>query len=332
MNVRLVASPVLVFLLSHYAPGQQMARGVDETGPAARVSANTAEATKQNLMRLVALAEAAVRQAEAAHESNVELSKKYVQLGLWYQNAAQWGRSEAALEHAVSLLRHPSGPDADLATAIGQLASLHVTMGKLRESEREDQEALRLGENLGDSLLIARSRDDIAILYLAKQKYQKARDLARQAEAEFVKNVRADVVDRITARFTLAQALCNLKDCPSAIPLLKAALDEAKAALHADDLSVALGTFLLGYGYWKSGNMAGAAEYMGRGAEQLNLQLGWGHPAYLKALKCYAKFLHENQQVEAANVVERRIRQAEAVVDVRSMQTAKGMIGIDGLH
>ena len=331
MNVRLVASPVLVFLLSHYAPGQQMPRGVDETAPAARVTANTADAVKQNLMRRIAMAEAAVRQAEAAHESNTVLGKTYVQLGLWYQNAAQWNRSEAALEHAVSLLRHPSGPDAELVTAISQLASLHVVMGKFRESEREDQEALRLGENLGDSLLIARSRDDLAILYMAKQKYQKARDLARQAEAEFVRNAGADVLDRINARFTLAQALCNLKDCPSAITLLKSALDEAKAMLRADDFSVALSTFLLGYAYWKSGNMSGAAEYMGRGTEQLSAHLGWGHPSYLRALRCYAEFLHANRQEEVANAVERRIRQAEAVVDVHSIQT-QGMFGMDGLR
>jgi tetratricopeptide (TPR) repeat protein len=332
MNVRLVASPVLVFLLSHYAPGQEMPRGVDQTGPPARVTANTADAVKQSLMRQIALAEAAVRLAEAAHESNVVLSKTYVQLGLWYQNGAQWGRSEAALDHAVALLRHTSEPGADLATAISQLASLHVMMGKFRESEGESQEALKLGENLGDPLLIARSRDDLAILYLAKQKYQKARDLARQAEAEFVKNVRADVLDRISARFTLAEALCNLKDCPSAIPLLKAALAEAKATLHADDFSLALSTFLLGYAYWKSGDMSGAAEYLERGTAQMNTQFGWGHPVYLKALRCYAQFLHENKQVEAANVVERRIRQAEAVVDVHSIQTAQGMFGFDGLR
>jgi hypothetical protein len=78
--------------------------------------------------------------------------------------------------------------------------------------------------------------------------------------------------------------------------------------------------------------MPGAAEYLERGTAQMNTQLGWGHPVYLKALRCYAQFLHENRQVEAANVVERRIRQAEAVVDVHSIQTAQGMFGFDGLH
>ncbi len=332
MNVRLVASPILVLLLSHYAPGQQMSRGVDQTGPPTRVTANAADALKQNLMRRIALAEAAVRQAEAAHESNVVLSRTYMQLGLWCQSAAQWGRSEAALGHAVSLLRQSFEPGADLAAAISQLASLHLMMGKLRETEREEEEALRLRQDIGDPLQIARSRNDLAILYLAKQKYEKARDLSRQAEAEFVKNGRANVLDRITARLTLAEALCDLKDCTSAISLLKAAVDESKATLHPDDFPVGVGNFLLGYAYWKSGNMSEAEEYMKQGTDQMNIQLGWGHPAYLRALTFYAQFLHENRQVEAANVVERRIRQAESVVDVHSIQTAQGMFGVGGLR
>jgi tetratricopeptide (TPR) repeat protein len=330
MDVRLVASSVLVLSLS--APGQQMPQSVDETASPTHVVANAADGVKQRLMRRIALEEEAVRQAESAHETNVALSKAYVQLGLRYQNAALWGKSEAALDHAVSLLRHTSERGADLATAIGQLASLHVMMGKLRESEREDQEGLRLRQDIGDQLQIARSRDDLAILYMAKQKYEKAREFARQAEAEFVSNGRADVLDRITARVTLAEALCYLKDCPSAIPLLKAALDEAKATRQPDDFPIGLSTFLLGYAYWKSGNMSEAEEYLKRGTVEMNTQLGWGHPAFVRALRCYAEFLHENKQVEAANVVERRIRQAEAVVDVHSIQTARGMFGVEGLH
>jgi hypothetical protein len=64
----------------------------------------------------------------------------------------------------------------------------------------------------------------------------------------------------------------------------------------------------------------------------MNTQLGWGHPSYLNALKCYAQYLHESRQLEAANVIERKIRQAEAVVDVHSIQTVQGMFGFDGLH
>jgi tetratricopeptide (TPR) repeat protein len=332
MNVRLVAGSVLVLLLSHSAPGQQMPRDVGETGAPAGVTADAADVFKQKLMRQIALEEAAVRQAESAHATSLELATTYMRLGLSYSSAAQWERSEAVVEHAVFLLRRTSATVADLATAITQLASLHLLMGKVRESEREEQEALRLREGLGDQLQIARSRSDLAILYLAKQKYEKSRDLARQAEAEFVTNGRATALDRITARFTLAEALCALKQCPSVIPLLKATLDEAKATLHPDDFPLGLGIYLLGYAYWKSGNMSEAEEYLKRGTAQMNAQLGWGHPGYLKALRCYAQFLHENQQVEAANVVERQIRQAEAVVNVHSIQTAQGMFGVNGLR
>jgi tetratricopeptide (TPR) repeat protein len=328
MNARLIAGSVLVLLLSHFAPGQQTPRNVDETGTPASVTTDSPDVFKQKLMRRIAQEETAVRQAESAHVTNLELGETYLRLGLSYSGAAQWERSEAVLEHAVFLLRHISVPVADQATAITQLASLHLLMGKFRESEREDQEALRLREGLGDQLQIARSRSDLAILYLAKQKYEKARDLARQAEAEFVTNGRANALDRITARFTLSEALCALRECPSVIPLLKAALDEAKATLHPDDFPLGLGIYLLGYAYWKSGNMSEAEEYLKRGTAQMNVQLGWGHPAYLKALRCYAQFLHENQQLEAAKVVERRIRQAEAVVNVHSIQTAQGMFGL----
>jgi tetratricopeptide (TPR) repeat protein len=332
MNVRLVAGSVLVLLLSHSAPGQQMPRDVGETGAPPGVTADAADVFKQKLMRRIALEETAVRQAESAHATNVELSELYMRLGLSYSGAAQWGRSEAVLEHAVSLLRHTSGAVADLATDVTQLASVHLLMGKVGESEREELEALKLREGLGDQLQIARSRSDLAILYLAKQKYEKARDFARQAEAEFVTNGRASALDRITARFTLSEALCALKECPSVIPLLKAALDEAKATLHPDDFPLGLGIYLLGYAYWKSGNMSEAEEYLKRGTAQMNAQLGWGHPGYLKALRGYAQFLRENQQVEAATVVERQIRQVQAVVDVHSIQTVQGMFGTNGLR
>jgi len=181
-------------------------------------------------------------------------------------------------------------------------------------------------------LQIARSRSDLAILYLTKQKNGKSRDLARQAAAEFAANERADALDRITARFTLSEAVCALKQCPSVIPLLKMALDEAKATLQPDDFSIGLGTYLLGYAYWKSGRMFEAEEYLKRGTAQMNVQLGWRHPVYLRALRGYAQFLRENQQIEVANIVERQIRQAEAVVNVHSIQTAQGMFGVEGLR
>lgn len=61
--------------------------------------------------------------------------------------------------------------------------------------------------------------------------------------------------------------------------------------------------------------MTDAGLHMKEGTVAMSQQLGWGHPAYLSVLKRDAQFLRENRQVEAANVVERRIRQAEDIVD-----------------
>jgi tetratricopeptide (TPR) repeat protein len=181
-------------------------------------------------------------------------------------------------------------------------------------------------------LEIAHSWNDLAILYLNEQKFAKARDFAQQAETEFAANGQASALDRITVRSVLSEALCSLKDCASAIPLLKVALSEAKTALHPNDFPIGLCEYLLGDAYWKSGDMSAADEYLERGTSQMSEQLGWGHPAYLKALKHYAQFLRENRRKEAANIVESQIRQAEAVVDVRSIPAHQGTLSFDGWH
>jgi tetratricopeptide (TPR) repeat protein len=332
MNVRLVVSPIVTLLLSMYVSGQQVSQGGDVIGPPVNTGAIVGGDYKQGLLHRVALEEAAVRRAEDAHASSVTLSRTYVQLGLLYQDVARWEASEQALERAVSLLQQSSGPTDDLAAALGHLGSLHVEMGKLRDSEKEELEALKIRLLLGDRLQIARSQSDLATLYLVKQKFVKAKDLARLALAEFDTNEQAETLDKISIRFALSEALCSLKDCPSAIPVLKVAMADAKAALRPNDFPVGLSEFLLGYAYWKSGNMAEASEHLERGTDLMSAQLGWGHPAYLRALRCYAKFLHENQNVEAANVVERRIRQAESVIDVHSMQTSQGTSGFAGVR
>jgi tetratricopeptide (TPR) repeat protein len=330
MNVRLVASPILVLLLSVFADGQQAPRSGEQIGTA--VTLDTGSSFKQELAHHIVLLEAFVRQAEAAHATDAELARRYVKLGVAYENATQWARSEAALEHAIALARHAPEPNAELAAAISQLGILHVAMGKLRESEKEELQGLKLREQLGDRLQVAHSWTDLSALYLVQHKFEKARDFAQKAVAEFVVNKQAGVFDKNAARSSLSLALCYLKDCPSAIPLLKDAIDEAKAKLLPEDFAIGFGEFLLGYAYWKSGDMSEAGRHMQDGTATMSRQLGWGHPSYLAALKKYEQFLRENRQAEAANVVEREIRQRLAVIDVHSIQTGQVALGFDGLR
>jgi hypothetical protein len=137
-------------------------------------------------------------------------------------------------------------------------------------------------------LQIARSQNDLAILYLTKQNYRKAKDFAQAAEAELATDERASVTDRMIAQLILSEALCYLKECVSAIPLLKANLEAAKTKMSSNDFPIGVSKFLLGFGYWKSGDMSRAEEYLRDGIAQMGIQLGWGHPTYVRALRQYA--------------------------------------------
>jgi tetratricopeptide (TPR) repeat protein len=324
MNARLVVMAALALFLSVFASGQ-----LQEPAKVSATPIYLADpiAFKQELTRRISLQEAAVQGMESSHSANTELAKAYEKLGMLYEDCAQWDRSETALERAVALFRSSPVQTEELAAAITQLGSLHLLVKKLKESEKETREALKIRESLGNRLQIARSWNDLAAVFLAQSKFEKVRDYAQRALDEFKEDVSAGPFDTVSARFAIARALCTTKECPSAIPLLKTALEEAKTAPQANNLPTGLGYFLLGYAYWRSGEMSLAGENMARGTTLMNTMLGWGHPVYLDALRCYAQFLRESHNVEAANVVERQVHQAEAVVDVHSLQAAHEAFG-----
>jgi tetratricopeptide (TPR) repeat protein len=324
MNVRLVVMAALVLLFSACASGQPQEPAKTSATP---VYLTDPTAFKQELTHRITLQEASVRGMESSHSANNELANAYEKLGMLYESGAQWDRSEAALERSIALFRSSSVKTEELATAITQLGSMHLLMKKLKESEKETLEALKIRESLGNRLQIARSWNDLAAVYLAQNKFEKVRDYAQRALDEFNEDTLAGVFDKVSARFAIARALCSTKECSSAIPLLKTALEDAKTAPQANDLPTGLGYFLLGYAYWRSGEMSLAGENMAHGTTLMNTMLGWGHPVYLDTLRCYAQFLRESHNVEAANAVERQVHQAEAVVDVHSIQAAHGAFG-----
>ena len=353
MNLRPMIGPVLAFLLASYADGEQVCRGGDESlrsagaaadgivAPAAagcdKASAKPEDArvaspqsriglpTRAEFLRQIAGYETEVRQARAAHASDATLAKMYGQLASYYGGASMHEHAEAALEQAISLLRGHAESSRELADDMDFLGSLHGVMGKLRQAEREGLESVRLWEGLGDSLGIARSWSTLSGIYFRQKKYEISMDFARKAVAELSGNKEANFSDRVAARLNLAQALCHTKECPSAIPLLKDTIAMAKLAFRANDFPVGEAEFLLGFAYWKTGDVAGAYEFMKQGVATMKEQLGWGHPAYLNSLANYAQFLRENRRVEDAEVVERQIRQTEAVVDVHAIQKPGGV-------
>jgi tetratricopeptide (TPR) repeat protein len=360
MNLRLLIPSVLLLSLASFVHGEEICGSGESAGPVhaaasfivpvatvgcdrfiadARELDDPRRGVQQSLMeipsraellRQISVYEAIAKKAQVGANDDA-IAKIYTALASLYEDVAMYSQSAEALDHSIKLLRRNPESSDELATNVNFLGMLHAEMGKMHEAELEEMEALRLREQSGDSLEIARSWNSLSVLYFRERKYMTSRDLAQRALDEFSRNRGADVVDRLSSRMNLSLALCYMKECQLAVPVLKDAVAVAKIAFKANDFPVGEAEFLLGFAYWKSGDVAGAKEYMEAGTSMMKEQLGWGHPAYLNALSQYARFLRENHRVEDAEAVERQIRQAEAVVDVHSIQT-RDTDSLRGLH
>jgi tetratricopeptide (TPR) repeat protein len=239
-----------------------------------------------------------------------------VDLGALYQYAGFYQKSEHAMRHVIDLLR--TGRQDLLATAIGHLAILHNTMGQAHQAEKEQLEVLKIRHSIGDPVAIAQTEIDLANVFIKQGKYKQAVDYARHAEDVIADNPKVPADSRIAARENLAYALCGIRQCDKAIPLLLDAIQIARTNFGPDSLAAGISTYLLGFAYWHSGNPDAAAEFMERGIQRMKVDLGWGQVIYVNAIGQYAKFLRQRGETEAARVAEREVRQTAAVVDARS--------------
>jgi len=322
--IRSLAAVLMLGLAAGPAHGQQSTSSAQRTSEAVPRSKVEFPA-RPELLRQIALYEAAAQRADTEHWTDESLVKIYSHLGGLYEDAAMYLKSEAAMRRAIALLR--TGQQNELAAEIGHLAVLHIAIGELREAENEQLEALRVRESVREPLGIAQTWNDLADVYIKQRHYKKAMDYARRAMEVLGDDPKVDVAERILVRQTLAYALCGERHCAPAVPLLKDAIELAKSSFGADSLEVGVGDYLLGYACWQSGDLVDAAEWMERGTARMRVDMGWGHPVYVNAMSQYARFLRERGQVEAAVTAEREVRQAEAVVDVRSFTGRTGELG-----
>ena len=279
-------------------------------------SAATSFPSKAELLRRIDVYEGALHKAEATRTDDATLAKVYAGLGTCYFEAAMYLKAEDAMHHAIALLRRGSQPA--LAEETGQLALLHAAMGDLKQAARDQMEALRIREQIGDRVGIALTWNDLASLYVRQRQFSKALDLAQRAMPVLASNPGVQVTDRIAMRQTFAYALCGEHQCDRAIPLLEEALELARDNFGADSLAVGLASYLLGYACWQNGRMDEAAAWMQRGTERMKQDWGWGHTLYVNSVVQYAKFLRQRGQVESAVLEERELKQMAAVVDARS--------------
>jgi tetratricopeptide (TPR) repeat protein len=275
---------------------------------------------RPGLLKQIAVYEEAARKGEAEHSPNGSLAKVYVGLASMYADLAMYPRAEQAMRRGISLLRQdPESKQGELAMAIEDLATLHVTMGDLAKGEKEGQEALQIRLKEGEREAIGASYRQLAALYLKRHAFKKSVEFGERAIDAIGEAPRGTPDDWVAVRYTLARALCENGSSGRAIPLLQEAIEQAKVAYGESSLPVGMGYYQLGYTYWRDGAIVDAARWLERGTALMKVELGWGHPVYINALRDYAKFLRQHATTEAAEAVEREVRQADAKVDASTM-------------
>jgi tetratricopeptide (TPR) repeat protein len=312
---RSIALTLLIGLTVGSVYGQQSEETPRRTATATR-STEAELPSRPELLRRIDVYEGLAQQAKISHSMDANVLEIYSQLGVLYEGAGMFSKSEAAIERAIAMMR--SGPKDQLAIALGHLAEVHIALGDTHQAEKEQLQALQLREAVGDPIGIALARSDLASLYVRERKYAKALDLARQAMNVIADNQLVGVTDRIAIRQILATAMCDCHDCAGAVPLLKEAIESATNAFGPDSLSVGVVSSVLGYVYWRSGDLADASAWMEQGIAKMKADLGWGHPIYLNAISLHAKLLRQLGHTEEANNAEREVRQSQSVVDARS--------------
>jgi tetratricopeptide (TPR) repeat protein len=284
-------------------------------------AANPAEAAtgqldKQQLLRLIATYEAAARHVEIDHIDPVIKGKLYERLGSLYADAALYLKAEDATRRAIGYLKN--GSQEELAAELGQLAIVDLELGKSKQSEKDELEALRVRLAIGDPVGIAFVWKDLAGLYDEQLKFSKAIGFAERAYEVLGDRADVHVDDRIGVRQILGFALTGARDCTRGISMLKDALAIAQTSYGKQSVKVGYDEYVLGFGYWHCGDQANAAAWLQRGTTDMKADFGWDQTLYVNAMRQYARFLRSTGQLQAAASAEAVVNQADAVVDARS--------------
>jgi tetratricopeptide (TPR) repeat protein len=264
--------------------------------------------TKEELQKQIARYESASVGADIPKMAPLQAGQIWSRLGMLYQDAGRYGQSERAYEHAMRSLTIAPVSRPDLATAIDSLGTLSMEMGNVKEAEREESKALRIREesNLGSDL--PKSWYHLATLYLREHRSAAAKEYAERATNAFFADMKSTPEDKIGSLLVLGSSLCQAREYPEAITKLHSAFQMANQIYGPDTFPTGFSGFLLGFCYWKSGDLSSAEGLMQGGIKIMGRDLGWEHPTYLTVMTQYARFLHDEHRKDEARSVEEQVK------------------------
>lgn len=280
---------------------------------------------------------AQIREQEKAIEEDPGRSdgEAWLKLAILHQDAAQYRDSERAYKRAIALLKPEDR--ATLADAQDQMGTMYVERGQFSKAEPLERKALAIREDQKDALGIGLSHMHLAVLLLGERQTAPAEAEAEMAVTLLVPNkgqvaAAATPEEKMTALIDLSLAHCARQACTRAIPDLRRALGIAHANYPENSIPVGFLDFLLGYAFWKSGDRDSAEGLMRKGTQELETQLGWGHPTYIQVLRQYRSFLDRTGRTAEAKDIAARIANLERSPGFAQIAANPLSIGLDQLH
>jgi len=221
----------------------------------------------------------------------------WLRLAVLLQDAARFPESERAYKQALPLLE-PRG-SAVYADVLDHMGTMYAQSGQPDKAEPLERRALALRATAGDAESIGVSHTHLTALLLAKGDLRGAETEATSAVNLLVPELSPAAIhsavpeEKMTALINRALVRCAANSFPAALADLRLALSIAHANYPDNSLPVGYLHTLVGYTYWKSGDLPAAAASMRKGTQELSAAIGQSHPVYLRALSQYETVLTE---------------------------------------
>jgi tetratricopeptide (TPR) repeat protein len=286
------------------------------------LSLNAQILTKEDLQKEIAVYEATSRDAEPPNMPSVQAGRVWSHLAVLYQDVGKYGESQIAYDHAMRLLTMEPVSQPDLADAIDDLGTLYTETGNVKEAERAELKALKIREAAELKSELPKSWYHLATLYLQEHHATRSGELARLAVNAFSQDKNAVPEDKIGSLLVLASSDCQSHRYAEAIAQLQTALQLTIHTYGSEHYPTGINMFLLGYAYWKNGDLTSAHAFMERGYDILGKEMSW-HPAYLYFMAQYAHFLHDEHRGKEARAIEQAIKEKRAQLNADPAYTSK---------
>ncbi len=261
---------------------------------------------------------------------------RWLQLAILYQDSARYEDAEHAYREASGLLK--AKDRLMYAEALDHMGTMFVEQGKFAKAEPLERKAFAIRQEEKDELAMGRS-----YMHLAMVEYGKHDLTGAEADAEMAVSLlapehgrgdkgEATPEEKMTALIDLSMIRCAKGECAATVADLDRALAVAHAHYAENSVPVGLLDFMRGNAYWKSGDAKLAPELMKRGIDEMSLQMGWGHPTYVAALKQYRNVLLATGSVAEAQEVDVRIAELRSPGSAAGVRTAEAQLEVSSFR